>query len=156
MEHSEESCMKYTMILLCLAVCTFGLGLTSQAVVHGQSTNAKAATEDKSESADAEKNGATTKAADKSADDEDDEAKEDTPATDSKPAAKEDEKEEKKKPRKTAKVEAKRVRVVATLDGTFTAEQMTPVALRPEEWSQYEIVEIVEHGTEVHEGETLV
>ena len=58
-------------------------------------------------------------------------------------------KKEKKKERKIAKVEAKRVRVVATLEGTFTAEKMTPVALRPEEWSQFEIVEVVaaRHGS---------
>ncbi len=48
------------------------------------------------------------------------------------------------------------MRVVVTLDGTFTAEKMTPVALRPEEWSQFEIVDIVDHGSEVHAGQTLV
>ena len=67
----------------------------------------------------------------------------------------EDKKEEKKK-RKTAKVETKRLKVDVTLDGTFTAEKMTPVALRPEAWTQFEIVEIVEHGSEVHEGQMLV
>src|SRR5690606_1971049 len=30
------------------------------------------------------------------------------------------------------------------------------VALRPEVWTDYEIVEIVEHGTKVREGETLI
>ena len=70
--------------------------------------------------------------------------------------ADEEEARREKEERKTAKVETKRVRVVVTLDGTFTAEKMTPVALRPEEWSQFEIVEIVEHGTEVHAGQTLV
>ena len=58
--------------------------------------------------------------------------------------------------RKTAKVEAKPLKVVVTLDGTFTAEKMTPVALRPDAWTQFEIVEIVKHGSEVHEGQTLV
>ncbi len=48
------------------------------------------------------------------------------------------------------------MKVVVTLDGIFTAEKMTPVALQPEVWSQFEIVEIVKHGTEVHEGEVLV
>jgi multidrug efflux pump subunit AcrA (membrane-fusion protein) len=33
---------------------------------------------------------------------------------------------------------------------------MTPVALRPETWTQFEIVEIVKHGEEVHAGQTLV
>ena len=64
-----------------------------------------------------------------------------------------DRKEERRETkRKTAKVEAKRMKVVVTLDGTFTAEKMTPVALRPDAWSQFEIVEIVKHGSEVHEG----
>ena len=48
------------------------------------------------------------------------------------------------------------MKVDVTLDGTFTAEKLTPVALRPEVWSQFEIVEAVPHGTEVHKGQVLI
>lgn len=68
-----------------------------------------------------------------------------------------DSKDEKaKSERKTHTVKTKRLKVDVTLDGTFVAEKMTEVALRPESWSQFEIVEIVDHGTQVHEGEVIV
>ena len=150
--------MKYVVILFCLVVCYVSLPVTIQSVADAQTVaeqpDPAAAEPEKKESSDAEQNGAATKpAAEEVA------AKNKDETTEAKPEAKAKAKEEKKdeKPkRKTAKVEAKPMKIVVTLDGTFTAEKMTPVALRPETWSQYEIVEVVKHGTEVHEGEVLV
>jgi multidrug resistance efflux pump len=158
MKHFEDAEMKYVVILFCLVVCYVSLPVTIQSVADAQTVaeqpDPAAAEPEKKESSDAEQNGAATKpAAEEVA------AKNKDETTEAKPEAKAKAKEEKKdeKPkRKTAKVEAKPMKVVVTLDGTFTAEKMTPVALRPETWSQYEIVEVVKHGTEVHEGEVLV
>src|SRR3990172_8721628 len=185
MKHSEESRMKYIMILFCLGVCYVSLPVSSHVVANGPTTDeqpapaaadtSEAATEEKpaateesnSESKDADKNGAAEKSEEKPADTAEtaktDTEQKDIEKTEAKTdAAKADAKEEKeekkakKKERKTAKVEAKRVKVVVTLDGTFTADEMTPVTLRPETWSQFEIVEVVPHGSEVHEGQTLI
>lgn len=79
-----------------------------------------------------------------------------TKAADAKAVAKKSAPPEKKQERQTAQAKKKRLRVVLTLDGIFTAKTMTPVALRPKSWTQFEIVEIVAHGTEVHAGQTLV
>lgn len=142
--------MKYAMILFALGVCYVSLPVVSHVAAVGQSTAAEPAPVAGEPAA------------------KEDAAKQDTDKQDAEPAeaksegkAKAAEKEaaepaEKKKDRKTAKAEIKRVRVVATLDGTFTAEKMTPVALRPEAWTQFEIVEVVDHGSEVHAGQTLV
>ncbi|MGD9632612.1 MAG: hypothetical protein AB7G28_05865 [Pirellulales bacterium] len=146
--------MKYAVILFALGVCYVSLPVISPQVAVGESTDpapSKAASADaKPESTDAKTNG---QKADQEAASDKSEKSEDK--ADAKPESK-DEKPADKKKRKTAKAETKRLRVVVTLDGTFTAEKMTPIALRPEEWSQFEIEEIVKHGSEVHEGETLV
>lgn len=74
-------------------------------------------------------------------------------------AAKSDEKAAAKpeaKKRKTYKVEPKRIKIDLTLDGTFVARETEEVWLRPEAWTDYEIVEVVEHGKKVHKGETLI
>jgi multidrug efflux pump subunit AcrA (membrane-fusion protein) len=80
-------------------------------------------------------------------------------ASKEKEAPKSDEKAEAKpeaKERKTHKVEPKRLKVDVAVDGVFVAREMTEVPLRPEAWTDYEIVEVVEHGKKVREGETLV
>lgn len=78
-------------------------------------------------------------------------------AEDKKKEAKEDEeKKTKKKKRKTAKVETDSVKVDITVDGTFVAEKMTEVIIRPEAWSSFKIEEIVPHGSQVYEGEVLI
>jgi multidrug efflux pump subunit AcrA (membrane-fusion protein) len=69
--------------------------------------------------------------------------------------SKETTKSEEKK-RKTYKVEPKRLKIDLALDGTFVASKMEDVWLRPEAWTDYEIVEVVEHGEKVHKGETLI
>jgi multidrug resistance efflux pump len=81
---------------------------------------------------------------------------EDSPSdAEAKPKAKPDSKPAAKK-RKTHKVEPKRLKIAVTLDGTFVARTMEEVPLRPETWSDYEIVEVVEHGAKVRKGETLI
>ena len=163
--------MKFAMIVFALGVCYVSLPVTAQVAAIGQTTEAEptpaTATEPaEPKSADAEKNGAA-KSDDKPADHpaDKDVAKKVAEQAESKPAADGEAKKaektaekpkEEKKDRKTAKAETKRLKVVVTLDGTFTAEKMTPVALRPEAWSQFEIVEVVAHGSEVHAGQTLV
>ena len=47
------------------------------------------------------------------------------------------------------------MKIDVPLDGTFVASKMTEVPFRPEAWTDYEIVEVVEHGNKVHKGETL-
>jgi RND family efflux transporter MFP subunit len=111
------------------------------------------ATKDKPESAD-----------DKQADDEDKAGKEDKESADTKADAKPEEKatekadakKETKKKRKTLKVEAKRMKIDLPLDGTFVAREMKEVPLRPEAWSDFEIVEVVALGAKVHPGEVLI
>jgi hypothetical protein len=154
--------MKYIMILFVSVVCYVSLPVTVPPVADAQAVAERStpavAEPAKQESSDADQDGAATKSGTKeepAKDKAEEKADESEAKSESKPEAKEAKKTEKPK-RKTAKVEAKPLKVVVTLDGTFTAETMTPVALRPEAWSQFEIVEIVKHGTEVHEGEVLV
>jgi multidrug resistance efflux pump len=71
-----------------------------------------------------------------------------------KPKEKTKDKPEAKK-RKTYKVEPKRMKIDLALDGTFVASKMKEVPLRPEAWTDYEIIEVVEHGKKVRQGETL-
>lgn len=75
-------------------------------------------------------------------------------SSDDQPAAKKDSAEAKQ--RKTYIVKPKRMKVEIELDGTFVAKDMEEVALRPEVWTDYEIVEIVPHGAKVHAGQTLI
>lgn len=75
-----------------------------------------------------------------------------------KPDAKAEEKPAAKpeaKKRKTLKIEPKRLKIDLALDGTFVASKMEEVTFRPEAWTDYEIVEVVEHGRKVRKGETL-
>lgn len=75
--------------------------------------------------------------------------------TETKPAAKPADKPEAKK-RKSHKVEAKRLKVEVPLEGVFVASEATEVPLRPEAWTNFEIVEVAEHGQKVRAGETLI
>jgi multidrug efflux pump subunit AcrA (membrane-fusion protein) len=106
--------------------------------------------EKKSDSADAdsktEKASTKEKGADAPA--KDDEKKKDAKADEK--AAKPETK------RKTHKVEPKRLKIDMTLDGTFVADKMTEVPLRPDSWSEFEIVDVVELGAKVHKGQVLL
>jgi multidrug resistance efflux pump len=91
-----------------------------------------------------------------SAKDTDKKDKDKTAKAEDKSAAKEDKKSEAKAKPKTYKVEAKRLKVVVPVDGTFVARKMEEVALRPEAWSEYEIEDVIEHGAKVHKGQRLI
>ncbi|NOZ40331.1 MAG: HlyD family efflux transporter periplasmic adaptor subunit [Planctomycetes bacterium] len=64
-------------------------------------------------------------------------------------------KKAKEKP-KPYKVKRDELKIEVDLDGTFVADEMEEVALRPEVWSKFTVLEAVEHGTEVKKGEVLV
>jgi len=64
-------------------------------------------------------------------------------------------KKEKKKP-KPHKVKRDKLKIEVELDGIFVAGEMEEVALRPEVWSRFEVLEAVEHGTYVKKGDILV
>lgn len=54
------------------------------------------------------------------------------------------------------KVKRQPFRIELALDGTFEAKNTADVVLRPEEWSDFEVLRAVEHGTPVKQGELLV
>lgn len=70
-------------------------------------------------------------------------------------AEKKPEKAEPKKP-ETYKVKAKKLKIDVEADGVFVAEKSTEVALRPEVWSSFKVVEAVPHGKRVRKGDVLV
>lgn len=110
-------------------------------------TEAEPATEGKSDKKESDKQEKET--AESKADDQPQEKAEEKKAEE-----KADAKKETKK-RKTHKVKPKRMKVDVPLDGTFVASKMTEVVFRPEEWSDYEIVEVAGLGAKVRKGETL-
>lgn len=72
-----------------------------------------------------------------------------------KPAEKPETKPEESKPA-THTVKAEALRIEVTLDGTFVAQTMTPIELRPESWSTFKVVKAVDHGERVRKGDVLV
>ena len=48
------------------------------------------------------------------------------------------------------------LRIETTIAGVFESAEMAEVAIRPEEWTAFEVVEVVEPGTMVAAGDTLV
>ncbi|RIK82751.1 MAG: hypothetical protein DCC67_06850 [Planctomycetota bacterium] len=71
-----------------------------------------------------------------------------------------DEKAEAKKPEEkkpeTHKVATKDLKIQVEADAVFVAEEAEEVALRPEAWSTFKVVEAVPHGARVHKGDVLV
>jgi len=63
--------------------------------------------------------------------------------------------EEKKKP-KPFEVEHKPLKIEVKLDGYFVADEMKEIALRPEVWTRFKVLEAVEHGTAVKKGQVLI
>lgn len=59
-------------------------------------------------------------------------------------------------PESTHKVRRDRLKVEVNLTGTFEAVNTWPVALSPETWSSFTVVEAVAHGQKVQQGDTLV
>lgn len=64
-------------------------------------------------------------------------------------------KAEDKKP-ETHQVETKDLKIEVEVDGVFVAEDTEEVALRPEVWSSFKVVEAVPHGKRVRKGDVLV
>jgi len=64
-------------------------------------------------------------------------------------------KTEKKKP-KPHKVKREKLKIEVKLDGRFVAGEMEEVALRPEAWARFKVLEAVEHGTRVKKGDVLI
>jgi multidrug resistance efflux pump len=85
------------------------------------------------------------KEADKPADDK--------AAEEKKPA--DDKKAEPKKP-ETHKVEAKKLKIEVEVEGVFVAKEAEEVALRPEVWASFKVLEAVPHGKRVRKGDVLV
>jgi len=114
----------------------------------------KESTEDKAvekkEEKDNEKAASKDEETKKTAETEKDSEKKTDGKSEEKPATK-----EAAKKRKTLTIEPKRMKIDLTLDGTFVANKTTEVVFRPETWTDYEIVEVAEHGAKVHKGETL-
>ena len=94
---------------------------------------------------------------DEASEDSADEKSEKKADKDKKPAAKsgKSKKKEEKKP-KPHKVKLGKLKIEVELDGIFVADEMEEVALRPEVWSRFKVLEAVEHGTTVKKGEVLV
>ena len=72
--------------------------------------------------------------------------------------SKDDNQSKKKKDKKPEPhtVERKPIKIEEEVEGIFVAKEMHEVALRPESWSQYKVVEAVEHGAQVKKGDVLV
>jgi multidrug resistance efflux pump len=56
----------------------------------------------------------------------------------------------------TYKVRKRLLRVDVALEGVFEATSVAEVVLRPQEWSEFEVLKAVEHGTTVKPGDLLV
>jgi multidrug efflux pump subunit AcrA (membrane-fusion protein) len=95
--------------------------------------------EDKAEAAEEKENKAEAKSADEKKDD----------------AKKEEKPAEKKKP-ETVKVKSKDLKIEVEAEAVFVAEEAEEVALRPEVWSNFKVVEAVPHGKRVRKGDVLV
>lgn len=59
-------------------------------------------------------------------------------------------------PASTFKIQREPFKVELTLKGTFEARTMSEIVLRPEVWSNLDVVKAVEHGQSVKQGDLLV
>ncbi len=110
-------------------------------------------TEEKAEKSKEEK-GKGKESADTSDEDEADDEADDDASEDKK--SDESKKKSEKKKEKPHKVKREDLKIEVKLDGVFVAEEMEEIALRPETWSQFKVVEAVEHGSRVKKGDVLV
>lgn len=129
------------------------------AVAHEEKADDADEKEDtKSDETDSDDAAAETSKSDKA---EDEKKTEDENATDKKDddAKKSDDdkpkKPAKKKP-KPHKVKKDKLKIEVEIDGVFVADEMEQVALRPEVWTRFKVLEAVEHGTKVKKGEVLI
>ena len=56
----------------------------------------------------------------------------------------------------THTVKAEPFRIEVALDGTFVAQKMTEIMVKPDSWSAFKVEEAVEHGATVSRGDVLV
>ncbi|MCG8449168.1 MAG: hypothetical protein MI725_06255 [Pirellulales bacterium] len=116
----------------------------------GESDAADAAKEDSAENGKSES---------KDSADNDQDSEENKTDEKEKEAKTEEKKESAKKAAEKAKpfkVKSKPLKVETKLDGYFVADEMVEVALRPEAWTKFKVLEAVAHGTHVEKGEVLV
>ncbi|MBA3480854.1 MAG: HlyD family efflux transporter periplasmic adaptor subunit [Pirellulales bacterium] len=127
--------------------------------------DAKSADEDKDaeESKDDEKSekAEPTKAEKKQSDEKDAKESDEKPADEKKSAdeksadAKKPAEEKEKKP-EIVKVKTKDLRIEVEAEGVFVAKEAEEVALRPEVWTTFKVLEAVPHGKRVRKGDVLV
>lgn len=91
----------------------------------------------------------------KAAEEESDDKKPSSEATDKSAVQKDAAEKEAKKP-ETFKVEAKAFKIDVEAEGVFVADETAEVALRPEVWATFKVVEAVPHGKRVRKGDVLV
>lgn len=148
-------------------LCSAALAQATDTKQPSNKPKATAAEADKEDKQPSEKEEAASEKADDSNDEkpaqsdeaDDDTEKQETKEADSKEKSTEKtdkaKKPEKKKP-KPHKVEAEKLTIEVELDGIFVASDTEEIALRPEVWSRFKVLEAVEHGTKVKKGDVLV
>lgn len=97
---------------------------------------------------DAKKSDKEEKSSAKSKADDEKKPADEKPAKEEKPA-------EEKKP-ETHKVGTKDLKIEVEVEGVFVAKETEEVALRPEVWSSFKVLEAVPHGKRVRKGDVLV
>ncbi len=142
---------RHLLLLLFAFAVSFSVGPAGAAFAGDKSV--KAGSESEKDKQDQKSDGATStdsKESDKA------KGKESSDAQGKDSAGKADDKAAKsEEKRKTYKVEPKRFKIDLSLDGAFVADKMHEVALRPDSWSDYEIVNVADLGAKVHKGEVL-
>ena len=120
-----------------------------------KSDDSKATSDEKAKDADAAEEESSTKAEeDKEKGDEEEKSEEKT-SDEKKSAAKKEKPAEEKKP-ETVKVKTKDLKIEVEAEAVFVAEEAEEVALRPEVWSTFKVLEAVPHGKRVRKGDVLV
>ncbi len=101
-----------------------------------------------------------TKADEKKPEDKKSEKMDQKPGDEDKPADEKSADEKKKAPEKKkpeiVKVRTKNLKIEVEAEGVFVAEESEEVALRPEEWTTFKVLEAVPHGKRVRKGDVLV
>ena len=155
---------------LYLAICILAYSLPAQALTVSDIGAAETAThphpeeDEHDEVVDAEES--TDQSVDKKSDQEEVNSKSDPNSTsdsesstkeqESQPDAGEDKQDSGSKKPESHTVELGPLKVDVELDGLFVASDSSEVVLRPEEWSRFEVVEAVAHGTRVNKGDVLI
>ena len=142
-------------LLACGLLASFGR-LTLAQEPESDSAVTAADTDEKDTDKEAEKEDAADETPAKDGEAEDKKKEEEKPAADKPEEKSEDNDATEDKKRETLKIEPKKFEAEVEIDGVFVARKMSEVELRPEEWTSFEITEVVPHGTTVQEGQVLV